>query len=371
MILRASTYFCALAIPCLIANVAIADTWATNIGSLGIRPPYSPGINCGTGSNQGLMDFCVNNISSQIYTTAGPSITATLNGTPYDAQWYGFTLSGSMESWRLRPNNALHSCAVNGCGLSMGVSGTAYQAWSYVFPMINTGCRSVGLSCNQNSSGWVGNSVSVSSSTIRQWDSLGGMPLNYVVETVSGTLSTPTWVLIVDGPTGSYTLPGGTSVTGYRSGTNIPFTVGLNMRGVNSSYTFAGVTGGASVTLPVPPIVEPDPVACNALVGADISLGTVDSSTALGASGLTTLIVQCTDDATVRATVRASNGPDNIIKMGGLTIPVTFGNGLSTGTWPATNVTPVSTTINAKVTVVGALVPGEYSTSMIVNVTYD
>lgn len=173
---------------------------------------------------------------------------------------------------------------------------------------------------------------------------------------------------VSDGPRGIYTMPGGKRVYVHRTGDSpnaVPYAdiYGLNCHG-------GGVLGvGASI--PTDPIEPPDPdTSCTFSVSDPINLGSLDVSNALGKKGSTTLITQCTGDASVKAVIRRASGQDNIIQLAGVTIPVTFDNGTNQLTYAANQGT-VTKNIYAEVTAASGLVPGEYTESMVVSLAYD
>ncbi|MBG5898545.1 hypothetical protein I5E15_18625 [Providencia stuartii] len=116
--------------------------------------------------------------------------------------------------------------------------------------------------------------------------------------------------------------------------------------------------------------MEEEDVYCNFTTDGDINLGIVDSSSASGRYASTYLYTQCTDDATVTATIQKSGGGNNLLQMGGLNLRVIFDNSSDTKTY-SVNISQNSQIIWGQVTSVGALTPGDYSQSMVVYLNYE
>ena len=175
-------------------------------------------------------------------------------------------------------------------------------------------------------------------------------------------------VYVTNGPSGIYRMPGGKQVYVHTAGQSpnaVPYAdiYGLSCHG--------GSVLGVGVSIPTIPIEPPEPdLTCTFSISDPINLGSLDVTNALGRKGSTTLITQCSGDASIKATIRTSNGSDNIIQLGGLTIPVTFSNGTNRLTYSASTGTTTQN-IYAEVTGASDMVPGPYSRSMIVNLDYN
>lgn len=175
-------------------------------------------------------------------------------------------------------------------------------------------------------------------------------------------------VYVSNGPAGIYTMPGGKQVYVHTAGQSpnaVPYAdiYGLDCHG--------GSVLGVGVSIPTTPIEPPDPdITCTFSVSGPINLGSMDVTNALGRKGSTVLTTQCSGDTSVKGTIRAASGKDNIIQLAGLTIPVTFSNGTNQVTYSA-NTGTTTQTINAEVTGASGMVPGSYSESMVIYLDYD
>lgn len=175
-------------------------------------------------------------------------------------------------------------------------------------------------------------------------------------------------IYVTNGPRGIYTMPGGKKVYVHQTGDSpnaVPYSdiYGLSCHG--------GGVLGVGVSIPTTPIEPPDPdTVCNFSVTDAINLGSLDVTNAVGRKGSTTLITECTGDASVNAVIRRASGGDNIIQSGGLTIPVTFANGKNELTYSAVKGT-VTQNIYAEVKGASGLIPGQYTESMVIHLTHD
>lgn len=166
------------------------------------------------------------------------------------------------------------------------------------------------------------------------------------------------------GPSGLYSLPGGKQVYAYRD--NAKPLVALTMRILASGQCMG--TNSENWLPPVDP--EMPNIVCNFSTDGDIDLGVVDSSSANNRYSQTYLYSQCTDDAVVTARIKNSDGGNNLLQMGGLSLRVIFDNNSDTKTY-SVNTNLDSQIIWGQVTSVGTLTPGKYSQPMIVYLNYE
>lgn len=348
-----------------------ADTWRSVTGfGAGSGTCYrDPMSNSGSGCTTGEWSWNYI-IGDPIKISPSPNQPGTVN-----AYWIGITGSGTIHFSSVPPGNPQYpnrnlTC---GSGCFFGVVG---NAWGSINATTYS-CQYQGINCDTNAF-WMGTGSSQTASPSPGW----GNP-SY---TITGGTSSPAWMLVIDpADANQFVGAGGGSIRGY-----LPYSsqkIRLLVSGSsgedgqpNVVLWYSGFPSMPQMINPatdgiiVPPIVPPPvipTVQCDVAVDGPIDLGTVDQTNAMGRTASTWLRVQCTDDATVKATVRLSGGANNVASLGGLTIPVTFDNNTDTSSWTVSDTAPSATKLTAAVTNVGTTVPGEYSQSMVVNLTYE
>ncbi|EKT57306.1 hypothetical protein [Providencia sneebia] len=173
-------------------------------------------------------------------------------------------------------------------------------------------------------------------------------------------------VYITNGPQGIYTMPGGKMVYVHTDGERPNALPYADIYGLS-----CGAVLGVGESIPTEPIEPPAPdIVCDFSTGGDIDLGVVDITSASNRYASTYLYTQCTDDATVTATIQKSGGGNNLLQMGGLNLRVIFDNSSDKKTYSA-NTSQNSQIIWGQVTSVGTLTPGDYSQSMVVYLNYE
>lgn len=303
----------------------------------------------------------------------GDSLAVFADGQKYFAQWVGLygSFSGKLvislyDTWLPDPNYICYSgCRV---GLSIGKTQEAQGGLSFNGTMPqNNGCREPGVDCKP-SYAWYANSTYIS---------YVGQVGNFSEFSVSGSIYEPTWILVVDGPTQMYTLPGGITVQGYSTGVPVPYVWGVRFHKCYGDTTlgcsdghasWGGASGGEEINIIFPPVEEEDTV-CEFWFDDDtLNLGTVDQKSAVNASASAHLSGICNADTSVN--LRASPSE---IKMGGLTIRMMFDDYDSNTklNWDLSENRTGSTPLWAVVTDVGTLIPNSYSRSGVVYIDYN
>ncbi|MEQ4693665.1 hypothetical protein [Providencia manganoxydans] len=342
-------------------SISMADEWKY-IGDLGT------GNDCNTPLVMCLLiDSASYNISQGDVITVKAS-----NGANVTAQWQGITISYQGRLGTRQSNYPL--CATGKCEVGI-IAGEISSAcvptgcFTGTLPRVNNGCQYVGINCSQTPyrATWWASASGGNSSDFSGFPSSSGVKK---VNSIQGSTSQPLWILVVDGPTGNYTLPGGGQAYGYRQNEPIPMAVAaIAEASISGNVSGVGASAGIELVIVAPPVEEPD-VFCNFATDGDIDLGVVDSSSANNRDSQTYLYSLCTGDATVTATIQKSGGGNNLLQMGGLNLRVIFDNSSDTKTYSA-NTSQNSQTIWGQVTSVGTLIPGDYSQSMVVYLNYE
>lgn len=185
---------------------------------------------------------------------------------------------------------------------------------------------------------------------------------------VNVSFSLPIYMLVTTGPSGTY-MVNGVSRSAIQEGSTI-YARWTLISGGNMGYVYQGDSSQANSSLVVPPIEEPL-VSCDfSLSPSTLDLGTVTSFDATGKKTSSMLNATCTDDASIELTINQVR-PNN---MGGLDILIYFEDDKTTSAktgWKVTRNLTSSLSLNAEITGVGALTPGEYTHSGIISVIYD
>ena len=214
-----------------------------------------------------------------------------------------------------------------------------------------------------------GNPVSAGSYYKINWDQGTPVPEGYQFRFQGQNLTG--YIYVTTGPSGIYHLEGNSSRLSYvYSSQDVP-----NARPyLQVDYSQCGtIFRLGDPPLVTPPVVDPnETIACNFSVDGNINLGTVDITNAAGTQGSTRLYSQCNGAASVVAKIGKSNDRNsNIITIGGLTIPVYFDRaGEPQSITYAVGENRISQNIIAKITGANALIPGEYTQSMVVSLDY-
>lgn len=187
--------------------------------------------------------------------------------------------------------------------------------------------------------------------------------------TFKATFNSPgtfAYVYVSDGPAGMYTMPGGKNVYVHGAGKRPNAVPYADIYGMT-----CGSVLGVGTQMDTDPVEPTDPdTYCEFSIEGAINLGVLDAGTANGASASTQLYTTCNADSTVTATLRGADVSDNVLTMGGLTIPVTFDEGGGNKLTYTANTGQTAQKINANVSSVGTVEPGTYSKSVIIYLNY-
>ncbi|WP_433587149.1 hypothetical protein [Providencia alcalifaciens] len=179
--------------------------------------------------------------------------------------------------------------------------------------------------------------------------------------------ATSGYVYSVNGTSGVYRREDGSYVYAFADNSSIKLVGGPRMA-TNGCPQRHGIGEFYAQIAPL----DPEPIVfCDFSITGDIDLGIVDPTTARGTSSSTSLITQCTGNATVTAMLRKSDGVDNIVNVGGLDIPVYFNNNGQYRITYSAGKDVISQSISAEVSTVGILTPGEYTHPMVLTFTYE
>lgn len=352
-------------------HAGVADTWRSFSGfGIGLARCSEDPMNYSGVSGCETGDWSWNYVEgNRIKISTAPNQPGTI-----DAYWVGITGSGNVYTSSIPPGHPKYPnknliCS-SGCfygivGYGLGALGaTTYS------------CQYMGVNCNTNSF-WAGTGSYPSATPQPGW----AAPAYHI----TGQTSSPAWMLVID-PADASKFPGAGSswIHGYLPNSSTAVRVLVAGSSGEDGQPHVVMWYGSLPAYPqyirsnggvvIPPIVLPPvvpTVQCDTTVEGPIDLGTVDQTNAMGRTASTWLRVQCTDDATIKATVRLSGGYNNVASLGGLTIPVTFDNNTDTSSWTVSDTAPSATKLTATVTNVGTTVPGEYSQSMVVNIVYE
>lgn len=322
--------------PALYADIYLSETRIFNLVTGEAR--LVPGIEV-SGDSAGF-----------IVQDANQPWTTTKNGKTYQVTTLKYSYQGTVS---LKVDAGFY--AATGCTFLSGGQ-QLYVGWTVMQPGVSGVIyNSAGALYYQGFGGGVGAQT--------RWRGVdGGKP------TFTATFNDPglfAYVYVSDAPAGFYTMPGGKSVYVHTAGQKPNAVPYADIYGLT-----CGAVLGVGTTMETDPIEPVDPdIYCDFDINNDINLGVVDAGSALGTSASTQLTTTCNADTTVTAIIRAADGGDNIIKMGGLTIPVTFDNDTNKLTYQANN-GQNQQKITARITGVVAPEPNQYSKSMVVYLNY-
>lgn len=304
----------------------------------------------------------------------GNILTVTSGGKSYTAQWVG--ISGSFSgSFSITDNtnsgigNQNQICEHQGCDIYIGIGDSSSEnggvSYNGAMPQ-NNGCRYAGSTCGPQYAGYAS---TASVSYIGPSLNLSQSGFKY---SVSGYIDEPTWVLVVDGPTQKYTLPGGTTIVqGYQQGSNVPFTWGLGHTKCNNGCAsmvkiITAVAGGIPVNIHFPPI-QPNTICDFWLDNNTLDLGTVDQNSAVGKYTYSYVNGQCNADASVNLRISPQD-----MQMGGLTARAQFDyNSATMSNWQLRENIISKTALYAEIINAANLVPGEYTRSSVIYIDYN
>lgn len=344
----------------VLTSASMADQWRSQ-GNVGTASDCNK-------NNAIAVCLLIDNASYDI--SMGDVITVKAsNGANVAAQWQGVTISyqGRIGSQFIQyPLCESGKCEVAVIAGQISSDCTPQGCFTGILPYPNNGCQYMGSNCSQlaGTYAWWAPAYGGNSNDFSGFGSIVKK-----VNNIQGSTSRPLWVLVVDGPTGNYTLPGGGGAYGYRQNEPIPMALAATSELSKGTLAGVGASAGVELIIVAPPVEIPD-VYCNFTTDGDIDLGIVDSSNANNRYSQTYLYSQCTDDAIVTAKIQKSGGGNNLLQMGGLNLRVIFDNSSDTKTYSA-NTNRDSQIIWGQVTSVGTLTPGEYSQSMIVYLNYE
>ncbi|MEY1577698.1 hypothetical protein AB7Z98_02335 [Providencia manganoxydans] len=345
----------------VLTTTSMADQWKSQ-GHLGTANDCSNSI---------VIVACLLVDNASYNVSMGDIITVKAsNGANVTAQWQGITVSYQGRIGTRFDEYPL--CGSGKCEIAV-IAGqissdcTSTGCFTGTLPYPNDGCQYMGNNCSQltGTYAWWASAFGSNSN-----DFSGFSSIVRKVNSIQGNTSQPLWILVVNGPTGNYILPGGGTAYGYRQNEPIPVALAAAIEASrDGKISGVGASAGVELVIVAPPVEIPD-VYCNFTTDGDIDLGIVDSSNANNRYSQTYLYSQCTDDAIVTAKIQKSGGGNNLLQMGGLNLRVIFDNSSDTKTYSA-NTNRDSQIIWGQVTSVGTLTPGEYSQSMIVYLNYE
>ncbi|MDT1068423.1 hypothetical protein [Providencia stuartii] len=202
-------------------------------------------------------------------------------------------------------------------------------------------------------------------------DALGGAFLSASLPSPGGGSGSVGLLYSVNGPSGMYRIPGGLTIYAFETGTEPEVSAGYREICVGET---GGGYGRARASWKTPAIILPpipgedDPVCDFWFDNNTLDLGIVDQKSAANAYASARLNGLCTGDASVNLEATPYD-----IKVGGLTIRMMFDdyNSNTKSNWNLSENKTESTSLWARVTDVGNLIPNSYSRSGVVLINYN
>lgn len=293
-----------------------------------------------------------------------PIVLTHTSGQQYNAQWVG--ISGSMRGgWlhqRGRNNNGWDGrCNSVTCapGLIIG-----YPSGSSVIINPNRGCSMPGIQCNQKY--FYTDIASTGSCTL-----VAGSVNNNELCDISVNVGSPTWVLVVDGPAGTYSYPGGSSVPSsilFPVGTEIPVfwaTMGGKQAGGTPTVALAAKNNtGDTVIADVELVLTTCEFDMPDIDFGQISVGTAQEERQEYFSSV------CSSTASVTLKITDTSGRTGPYTFAGGALSVIFpGSGSSSYTFSVPGGVTDTTRVNAVLS--GEVVSGTYNFPMVVTAQYN